>query len=139
MPHLRRLYVLADGGRARLVERAPETGAFVTFEELEDHPQVRAGSPGRSFQSATPERHALGREDAPRQAKEAFMDKVAERAALACAERAVTEVWVAAPDRLIGRLRAALTERRLQTVPLNRDLTKTPDHALGRWLDRLVP
>jgi hypothetical protein len=134
------LYVLADGGRARLVERSPDTGDFVTFEEMAgEHPPRIADTRPRSFQSGTSERHAIGREDDSRIAKEAFMTDVAERVAQVCAARGVEKVWIAAPSRLVGPLQERLARNALESIVVTRDLTKTPDSALGRWLDHLPP
>ena len=35
------LYVLTDGGRARLVERSPSSGDFVTIEEIDNQAALR--------------------------------------------------------------------------------------------------
>jgi hypothetical protein len=141
MPELATLFVLADGGRARLVQRSRETGAFVTVEELtgDPRPPVHAGPRGRSFQSGSPLRHALNREGADRPAKQAFIARVARRAAQVCAAKGIRRVWIAAPPRLTGALRERLAVCGLDVVVLRKDLTKTPDHALGRWLGHVAP
>jgi hypothetical protein len=141
MPVLQALYVLADGARARLVHRAPETGAFVTFEELAGEPSKppSTGPVGRSFESGSPARHALRREGFDRPAKDAFIAGVARRAAEVCAAKGVTRVWIAAPPRLTASLREPLSAAGLEVVVIRKDLTKTPDHALGRWLGHLAP
>lgn len=123
------LYVLADGGHARLVERSAETGAFVTFEEMTATPAShshRGPAPERGVEPGTARRD-----------KEAFVAEVSARAAEVCAERGIQRICVNAPARLVGVFRTQLARTALQSEVVERDLVKTPDHALGRWLDHL--
>lgn len=144
MPNPKTLFVLADGARARLVERSHDTGDFVTFVEIDARDrlrtlrtELRAGLPGRTQQSGTPERHAVGREDYIRLAKQAFIEQVAERAADVAEARGFQDVVVAAPARLIEPLRKGLARRAHIAGSLERDLTKAPDEALPKWLDHV--
>ena len=112
------LFVLADGGRARFVERDVETGAFVTLEAIDNaaslrrlRRELRASPPARTFNSVGRLRHAVGREDYLRPAKEAFVATVASR---------FRDGRVALVARTIGK-----------------DLTREPDHALDTWFERL--
>lgn len=34
------LFLLTDGGRARFLERSPQTGCYVTIEETDANPQI---------------------------------------------------------------------------------------------------
>jgi protein required for attachment to host cells len=136
------LYLLTDGARARLVERSPQTGDFATLSAVDRRDrlatlraELRASAQGRSIQSGTPERHAVGREGAFRQAKEAFVEEMADRAAELCRERDFEAVFVAAPVRLIGHLRRRLATQATVIGALRKDLTKEPDAELGRWLN----
>lgn len=145
MPNPNILFLITDGARARLVERSGRTGDFVTFFEVDRRDrldvlrsELRASAPGRSVQSGTPERHSVGREVAFRQAKEAFVEEMADRAADACRERGFQAVFAAAPARLIGPLRHRLAGRAEVAGTLEKDLTKTPDAALGKWLNHLI-
>jgi len=134
------LFVLADGGHARLVERSPETGAFVTFEEMDPEPRSQpSGPPGRSFESATTARHGIVRKDLARLHKDAFAVQVADRVTQVCRERDVDRLCIAAPSRLVGVLKSRLADTQLPSVTLGRDLIRTPDHELSRWLDQLPP
>lgn len=140
MEQSKTLFVLADGGHARLVERSPETGDFVTFEELEPGPRMRpSGPPGRSFESATTARHGIVRRDFARLDKESFAAEVADRVTQVCREREVDRLCIAAPSRLVGVLKSRLADTHLPSVTLGRDLIRTPDHELARWLDPLPP
>ena len=125
------LFVLADGGHARLVERSTDTGAFITFEEMSaDHPD-------HSRRGPAPERGVKA--DPSRQDKEAFVAEVSARAAQVCATRGIQRINVSAPARLVGVFRNHLARTALQAEVIERDLAKTPDHALGRWLNHHPP
>ena len=135
------LFVLADGARARFVEQSAKSGDFVTLDEIDGREdlrqlrrELRASHPVRTHDSTTPRSHAVGREDYFRQAKETFTARVAEMAGAFLRERGFDEVFVAAPARLIGPLRDQLSEQVSVVGTLERDLTKTPDKALSRWL-----
>lgn len=135
------LFLLTDGARARLVERSPRTGDFTTLSEVDRRnrlkglrAQLRASAPGRSVQSGTPERHAIGREGAVRQAKEAFVEEMADHAAEVCRRRRFQAVFVAAPARLIGPVRRRLATQAPVVGALRKDLTQEPDAGLGQWL-----
>jgi len=135
------LFVLADGARARLVEQTGGRGGFTTIEEIDGRPrlqdlrrELRASPPARSFESFTPMRHSVGREDSFRKAKEDFVSEVAERAGEVLRQRKLDEVFVAAPSRLLGLLRQKLGSQARLVGSLDRDLTKSPDAALSEWL-----
>lgn len=136
------LFLITDGGRARLVERRNDPPRYVTFEEIDGaarlktlREELRASPPTRSFSSTTPARAAVGREDYVRPAKEAFIGEVADRAAEVCRLRGLEGVVIAAPARLIGPLRARLEGRARLAGAIRKDLTKAPDSTLGAWLD----
>ncbi len=136
------LFVLADGGRARFVERSPSKEHFVTVEELDRthalsqlRSELRASPPARAHSSTTPARSSVGREDYIRQAKDAFMAEVAERAEALVRRHKCGGVFVAAPSQLIGALRARLADATRVTGAIRKDLTKVPDHELGSWLN----
>lgn len=137
------LYVLTDGGRARLVERSPTDGHYVTVEEI-DHTErlrtlrqdLRASPPVRTFSSHSPDVAGVGPEDFVRPAKEAFMAEVAERAAGRLRSDRLDGVVVAAPSRLIGAIRLRLEAQHARVAgSVRKDLTKAPDETLGSWLD----
>lgn len=136
------LFLITDGGRARLVARSPENGHFLTLEEIDGAPalktlrqELRASPPPRAISSTSPHRSAVGPEDYLRPAKEAFIAKVAERAADVCNSRQMAGIVVAAPARLMGPLKAQLDGRAAVVGAIRKDLTKTPNKALGTWLN----
>jgi protein required for attachment to host cells len=141
MPNAKVLFLLADGARARFVERSRETGHYVTLEEIDGQSRLRAlrsalrRSPAaRTVQQSYPGGHSLNRQDFARAAKEAFAAEVAEKAANLVATGAYQGVFLAAPARLISALRRGLDAKTTITGELNRDLTKTADAQLGKWL-----
>jgi hypothetical protein len=130
------LFVLADGARARFVRRGP-SGHFNTFDEIDEAaqlqgargaPQVRSITPGAGQPYASEEADTAGR------LKARFISRVAERAAEICRRDGFTRVAVAAPPRLVGKLKDELGESPPLAFALVRDLTKTPDSDLARWL-----
>jgi hypothetical protein len=141
----RTLYVLADGARARFVERRAEPGSYATFEEIDARDQLRtlrrelrANPRARNQQSGAPAlTHTLGRGAPVREAKQAFIENVADRASTLLRNGRYAQVVVAAPDRLLDPLSRRLAHSGAALVAINRDLTKTPDHALGDCFARV--
>lgn len=142
MPRKRRaLFVLADGGRARFVERDPETRAFRTVEEIdgagplaEVREERRRNPAVRSVQAATGVRHMTGNEDPYRQAKAEFATGVAAAAVQALKSRGDHALILVAPARILGVLKEAVGAGAPVADTLDRDLTKAPDIELERWL-----
>ena len=139
--HRRLLYIVADGGTVRLIERLPE-GGFATFRKLDGRArlavlreQLRDEHAGRSIESATSARHAVGREDDYRRAKVEFAKRAAESVKRVVARGDWSGVILAAPPRLMQVFRDELGRRTDVVCTVARDLTKTPDHELGRWFD----
>jgi protein required for attachment to host cells len=138
----RLLFVLTDGGHARLVVRSPTDGHYVTCEEVDGSDRIeavraemRATVPGRTSFSAAPRRSAVGPESYLRAAKEAFVGEVAGRAVAICREEGLAGVVIAAPPRLIGPLQARLQDRVAVAGAIRKDLTRTPNSQLGAWLN----
>jgi hypothetical protein len=135
------LFVLTDGGRARFVQRRSATRDFVTVDTL-DHSDAlrearvkqRGAEAGRSFERGSPARHKVGREDALRADKEAFMAEVAQRATHLFAGGSFAGVFLVSPRRLASPLRSQIADRAPVAGALDKDLTKVPDHQLGEWL-----
>ena len=137
----RALFVLADGGRARFVERDPETRAFRTVQEIEGGEALaevreaqRRNPAARSVQAATGVRHTTGNEDPYRQAKAAFATGVAAAAVEALRSRGDHALILVAPARILAVLTEAVGAGAPVADTLDRDLTKAPDIELERWL-----
>lgn len=141
--HARRtaLFVLADGGRARLVARDPDNRAFRTLREIDGlealeavRETARRNPSVRSVQSATGVGHTTGQEDPYRPAKAAFAAGVAAAAVATCQARGDDGMVLVAPARTLADLRAAVGRAAAVVSELDRDLVKTPDEELERWL-----
>ena len=129
-------YVIADGGRARFVER-DEEGAFRTlssFVSTELHKsahELGRDRPARVKESASPARSAVEpRRDLHEAAKEDFIRTVADTGDLK--ERKFDELVLVAPPGIIAELKGSLSKPTAKIVvkELHKDLTKVPDHEL---------
>jgi protein required for attachment to host cells len=136
--HPRILFVVADGGRARMVVRSAETGHFVTRAELAAGDARSVDADAAVFQSFGSGRHSTGRPDtAARKFEAEFAEKVADEARARCREYDCSSLVLAAPARFLSALRENLAEGPRVAAELAKDLTKTPDAELGDWLRSL--
>jgi len=143
MNHPRTWYVVADGGRARIVQKRDGQQAFDTCQELvsadihhRTH-ELGAERPGRTQESAISTRHAVQpREDLHRADKRSFAHAVAAAVNLASAQDEFDSLVLVAPTHVLADLRQALdasTQRKI-TRQLQKDLTKVPDADLAEHL-----
>ncbi len=142
MKKTRLYYVIADGGRARLVER-DEAGAFRTissFVSTELHKsahELGRDRPARVQESAGPSRHAVEpRRDLHEAAKEDFIRTLAADLASLHAQGEFDRLVLVAPPGALTELKAALSKPTSEIVvrELQKDLTKVPDHDLAAHL-----
>jgi protein required for attachment to host cells len=142
MKKKRLCYVIADGGRARLVER-DEAGAFRTtssFVSTELHAsahELGLDRPARVKESATPARHAIEpRRDLHEAAKEDFIRTIAADLASLHKQGKFDQLVLVAPAGVLTELRDALSKPTAGVVvkELQKDLTKVPDHDLTSHL-----
>jgi protein required for attachment to host cells len=135
-------YVIADGGRARFVER-DENGAFRTvlsFVASELHQRshdLGLDRPARAKESASPARHAIEpRRDLHQAAKEDFVKLVAEQLDEEHARDQFDGLVLVAPPRVLTELKEKLSTSMAKLVisDLQKDLTKVPDHDLTEHL-----
>jgi protein required for attachment to host cells len=135
-------YAIADGGRARFVER-DESGAYrtvVSFESADLHRKasdLTSDGPGRVMESATPGRSAVEpRQDPKRAAKEDFVKLVADELAAEHERGAFDQLMLVAPPRVLTELKQKLAKPVADLVvkDLQKDLTKVPDHDLTEHL-----
>ena len=133
-------YVIADGGRARFVER-DEQGAyrtistFVSTEMKASSRDLATERPGRVHESATTARHAIEPKTDPKEAaKEDFIRYVVEQ--VQSAQESFDDLVLVAPPRVLGHLRETLPKSVADAVTrdLAKDLTKVPDHELSEHL-----
>jgi protein required for attachment to host cells len=130
---------IADGEHARFVSPdGDNTLRTVTaMDSASAHLRSRdigSDRPGRSFESASATRHAVGERTDPHQLEKVrFAALVAERLNAAATEGDFDELVLVAPPRTLHELRDALDGAAMQKLigTLERDLVKTPDHELS--------
>src|SRR3990172_5395266 len=138
MKHARIWCVIADGGRARFVER-DEAGAYRTvlsFVAAEMHKRSRdlgLDRPARVKESANSARHAVEpRRDLHEAAKEDFVKLVAEQLDAEHGRDQFDSLVLVAPPGVLTELKTNLSKplAKLVVGDLQKDLTKVPDHDL---------
>jgi protein required for attachment to host cells len=131
-------YVIADGGRARFVER-DERGAFRTvssFVSTELHAKssdLGRDRPARVMESATPGRSAVEpRRDLKEAAKQDFVKLVAGEIDAGHGRGQFDNLVLVAPPGVLTELKSNLSKPMAELVvgDLQKDLTKVPDHDL---------
>jgi protein required for attachment to host cells len=138
-------YVVADGGRARIIRKRARQGdrqeAFDTLREFVSVDLHRATHelgterPGRTRESATSGRHAVEpRHDLHRAEKQDFAHEVAALLSEASQRDEFDTLVLVAPAHVLNDLHQALDEttRRKITAQLQKDLTKVPNADLAR-------
>jgi protein required for attachment to host cells len=147
MDRQRTWYVVADGGRARIVQKRDRQGdrqeAFDTLLDLVSADLHRATHelgterPGRTRESATSARHAVQpRQDLHRAEKQNFVHEVAAVLNEANTRDEFDALVLVAPAHALGDLRQALdapTQRKI-TAQLQKDLTNVPNADLAEHL-----
>ena len=142
MKKARLWYAIADGGRARFVER-DESGALRTvakFESTELHARARdlgTDRPTRVRDSAGTGRHSVTpRSDLKAQAKEDFIKLVADELAVEHGRGQFDQLVLVAPIGVLTELKQKLTTPIAGIVvkDLQKDLTKVPDNELPKHL-----
>lgn len=140
-------YLIADGARARVVERNPESGAYHPIRLYRSKlarlksSKLKSDRPGRVIESASSTRHAASpRNDPHEEAKLVFARDVAGHIESASKEHEFDELVLAAPSRVLNEIKKHLAPRTLDQVvsELAKDLTKTPDGKLGAHLDEIA-
>ncbi len=135
-------YAIADGGRARFVER-DENGAFRTVSSFvstdlhQSAADLGRDRPARVQDSAGPGRHAVEpKRDLKDAAKEDFVKLVADELATEHERGQFDQLMLVAPPRVLTELKQKLTKAIADVVvkDLQKDLTKVPDHDLTEHL-----
>ena len=142
MKHARIWYIIADGGRARFVER-DEQGTYrtvVSFVAADMHKRssdLGRDRPARAQESGSPTRHAIQpRRDLHAAAKEDFVKLVAEEIEAEHGRDQFDRLVLIAPPRVLTELKQKLSKPMAKIVvkDLQKDLTKVPDHDLTEHL-----
>ena len=137
MPHAQRThYLVADAGRARWVVRQPGEPDLKTVIELHADGDVHGGAAGSAGPTG---RTSPPREGADDRRRQAFADRAAALAGEEVAHGRCNRLVLVAPARMLPLIRKSLPPEAQERVvgELRRDLTKTADHELGRWLHAL--
>ncbi len=142
MKPVKTLYVIADGGRARFVERDGNgefrtLASFVSSELHDRSHDLGLDRPARVKESANTARHAVEpRRDLHVAAKEDFVKTVAQEIDTAHGRKRFDKLVLVAPPRVLTELREKLSDAmaKLAADSVQKDLTKVPDHDLAEHL-----
>lgn len=132
MKPVRTWVLVADAGQAKFYENLgpgkglTELGGEAMKHDLPPTRDIGTDKPGRSFDSAGEGRHAMApRVDWHEQAKSDFARTVAARLDKALKKKSFDRLILVAPPKMLGDLRAALSDRTSKHVTgeINKDLT----------------
>lgn len=141
-------YVIADGGRAKFVERREESTTFVTVREFvspdlhRPSHELGAERPGRTHESASATRHAIQPKADPHvTGKRVFAAQIGDELNQANVRGEFERLVLIAPARVLHDLKTALDGAARQKVvgELQKDLTgipnaDLPEHLSNRWV-----
>ena len=131
-------YVIADGGKARFVER-DEGGhfrtvvSFVSTEMRSRSSDIGRDRPARAQESATATRHAIEpKRDLKEAAEEDFVKLVADELDAGYKRKQFDKLVLVAPPKALSELKNSLNKPlgKLVVDDLQKDLTNVPDHDL---------
>jgi len=130
-------FVVADGARARWVRRSAIADDFVTSKETKAERQAGDEPQGVVFEGTSGRRFTVEeRRGAARKHREAFAREVADTLNAEAVAGEFERLAIVAPTRTLSAITQHLSvvaNAKLVTT-LAKDLSKTPDHALGAWL-----
>ena len=135
--------LIADGSRARVLERTSAALPFSAVADLEfstELPRTHDTGderPGRAHESHGATRHAYEpRSDAHDTLKHKFIAATLDALAQRHAKSRVDRLAIVAPPELLGVIRQTLPEmlQKILVGDLAKDLTKIPDHEIARHL-----
>jgi protein required for attachment to host cells len=140
--------LVADGGRARILEREDggrkqlRTIEGMTFaHDLPKTSDVARDRLPRTFESVGATRHAVGPDVDPHRAeKRKFANELADRLDAEVAKQSFDRLIIVAPAQMLGDLRSALTPavRERTTADVVMDLTKVPDAEIASHLNNFI-
>ena len=141
MQHHRIAYLIADAARGRIVAWDRDTGHFRTRLHIDEGaaaPTAPLHPEGAAFGHVERRRSDHGDPAAARERHlAAFAASLTEQVRKFAADNACEGVVLVAPPRLLGLLKAAVGNRPALLGAVGKDLAHTPDHELGRWLERI--
>jgi protein required for attachment to host cells len=139
-------YVVADGGRARIVRKREDGERFETFQSMESvdihhhSHDIGPDKPGRVFERAVIGRHAIEPRDDPHEAaKRAFAYTVSSALNEAAKQGDYHGLVLVAPARILQYLRDGLSAAAIARLKgeLPKDLTQIKDSDLARHFAEL--
>jgi protein required for attachment to host cells len=146
MKHPRVWYVVADGGRARILQKRDEHDMFDTISELVSadlHSRSRelgTDRPGRTHESANAAHHAVQpRQDLHQAAKQDFVAEIAKTLNAANAAAEFDQLILVAPSHALRQLLDGLDglTRKKVASQLQKDLTHVPAGELAKHFSAL--
>jgi protein required for attachment to host cells len=141
MPHRPSVdFLVADSAHARWVRRSGSSEDFVTVEEMAAEP-LPAGHPqGVVFESGGGRFNVEEGRGAVASRRSRFAESLAERINQKAARHEIQRLSLIGPPRTLAAIQRRLTPeaRALVAGALFKDLTKTPDHELGAWLNAII-
>jgi protein required for attachment to host cells len=147
MKKKRTWFVIADGGRARVMTRKAEGSGYEEVENFDfvaDHRQtkdINADRPGRSFNSVGGSRHAMEPPTDPhREEKRKFAHRLCDYLDEKRGANAFDQLVIVAAPRTLGDLRDALSEAVKDKVveEIAKDIVKVPTADMNDMLGKLV-
>jgi protein required for attachment to host cells len=135
--------VVADGEHARILVSGEKSGSYRTSQSLDSisahkrSSDLGSDAPGRSYESASPSRHAVeARTDLHAKAERSFLGEVARLVNDGCSQGEFQRLVLVAPSRAMHTLRDALLPSAAERVVglLQKDLNKVPDAEIGDHL-----
>jgi protein required for attachment to host cells len=140
MPHHPSVdFLVTDNARARWVRRSDSSEDFVTVEELAAPPAPARHPQGVAFESGGGRFNIEERRGAVDRRRYRLADTVADAINRKAAHRQIQRLSLIGPPRTLAAIRRRLTPEAQAMVvgTLHKDLTKTPDHELGAWLNAI--
>lgn len=140
-------FLIIDGEHARLVrpDINHELHTVNSFDSVSAHRashEIASDRPGRSFESATTTRHAIGPQQDPHDLEKLkFANFVADVVSRAADGGAFNRLVLVAPSHCLQEIEGSLEARTAAMVigRLAKDLVKLPDHDLSSHLRKWVP
>ena len=134
--------LVADGTRGRIYQKKADgihhlDGFDFIGKNLMDR-EISKERPGRSFEGATPTRHAYEPKTDPHDfQKQLFAKRLSDFVNKAQEKGEFDELVLVSPSKTLGELRAHLNKGSLQKITneISKDISKLSDHELSKYLE----
>jgi protein required for attachment to host cells len=147
MKHTRTWILVADGGRARILETTGKRQGMHLVagsqSRLDNPPSRELGrdTPGRVYESVGHARHAVEPRSDPHTALEAlFASQLATMLADHSAKEAFDRLVIVAPAAMLGNLRRMIKPevRNKIVAEIDKDLTRIPNNEIASHIDNVI-